>query len=747
MSRLRFIHFTTVLALVLSACTTSRSGQTTSRPADSPPAGRPPAAGNALRAASPSEVLIEAPVIRIGLLTDASALALKRAPAGYWVIPEGGGSFFLNRGMNLKGPQERVEESWAVQVGALSDERGARALASRIEEEAGAEALVVFDAERGLNRVLAGRFPNKEAADSFRDTLGKKGFGNGFFSVRRPADRPFGTVIRLTDDEGAVHSFNTRSVLVVPVGGAPVEVGGTRYRGGVRLRVNDRGALNVINEINLEDYLRGVVPREMGPEVFNQIEALEAQALAARTYAVRRMGDFAAEGYDLCATAACQVYGGLDAEHPLSDRAVAETRGAVITWNGEPIDALYTSTCGGETSDVSTMFPERSEPYLRSVRCVDLELAVLEGRQDSAVLSDGEARAIVFLSATGLRRAESSWSASDVAQAVTAAARLAGIPVPSSPLPRSVRRGDVLTYMGAALGFESAGRTLLLDEDARYLFPSAQNDPAHLTAAFLIKFGIVPAQFVDRSDLTDAMPRDELHAILESWLRVEGAIRDIPGKIAAIEGRRIEVETTNGGRVFDLAPGIPLIRSIADRHREYRQLPILFGDRTTVVTDRQDRVIALKLEANGEGASFDRTSNFASWVRSWAKRELVDSISARVPVSDLADLRVLDVDGAGRVKRLEVVAENDRRVVLEGIAIRWSLGLPDNLFTMQRSTDPDGSARFTFFGKGWGHGTGMCQVGAYGMAFRGFSADEIIHHYYSGVTIESPESERDPSSR
>ena len=84
---------------------------------------------------------------------------------------------------------------------------------------------------------------------------------------------------------------------------------------------------------------------------------------------------------------------------------------------------------------------------------------------------------------------------------------------------------------------------------------------------------------------------------------------------------------------------------------------------------------------------------------------------------------------------MEVTAEGGRTFVLRGLPVRWSLNVPDNLFVFEKSVDPDGVDRYTFFGKGWGHGIGMCQVGAYGMAFRGWKADQILKHYYTGVEI------------
>jgi len=83
----------------------------------------------------------------------------------------------------------------------------------------------------------------------------------------------------------------------------------------------------------LEEYLRGVVPNELNPTAFGQIEALKAQAVAARTYIQRNMGQYKKEGYDVCATDTCQVYLGAQTEDPLATQAVARARsGFSVNW-------------------------------------------------------------------------------------------------------------------------------------------------------------------------------------------------------------------------------------------------------------------------------------------------------------------------------------------------------------------------------------------------------------------------------
>ncbi|HXY41567.1 MAG TPA: SpoIID/LytB domain-containing protein, partial [Vicinamibacteria bacterium] len=137
-----------------------------------------------------------------------------------------------------------------------------------------------------------------------------------------------------------------------------VQVDSTAYRGLVEVRPAEGGALTVVNVVNLEEYLRGVVPNELAPQAFPQLEALKAQAVAARTYVLAHLGDYAGKGFDVCATAACQVYRGVPSEQPLSDRAVEETRGMVATWRGRPIHAFYTSTCGGHTEAGTAVFED-----------------------------------------------------------------------------------------------------------------------------------------------------------------------------------------------------------------------------------------------------------------------------------------------------------------------------------------------------------------------------------------------------
>jgi stage II sporulation protein D len=147
---------------------------------------------------------------------------------------------------------------------------------------------------------------------------------------------------------------------------ARVLIGGAQYRGVAEVMRNAAGTLAGINEVGMEEYLYGVVPRELGPTQYPEMEAQKAQAVAARTYAHASLGKHWNNGYDVLATVQDQVYGGVAAEQSISTSAVNATAGIVATYNGVMINALFYATSGGRTSNSEDVFAV-TEPYLRSV--------------------------------------------------------------------------------------------------------------------------------------------------------------------------------------------------------------------------------------------------------------------------------------------------------------------------------------------------------------------------------------------
>ncbi|HEX2202531.1 MAG TPA: SpoIID/LytB domain-containing protein, partial [Longimicrobium sp.] len=164
--------------------------------------------------------------------------------------------------------------------------------------------------------------------------------------------------------------------LALPLVVEPEEVGtlsarGGRYRGALLVQPGARGGLTLVNRLDMESYLLGVVPREIGRFDADIYEAIKAQAVAARTYAVVYLGRRSAQGFDVYATVEDQVYGGVAAENERVTRAVGETAGEILTWRGEPITAYYHSTCAGHTAAVDEVWNSPPVPYLVAVRDLD----------------------------------------------------------------------------------------------------------------------------------------------------------------------------------------------------------------------------------------------------------------------------------------------------------------------------------------------------------------------------------------
>ncbi|MCX7678089.1 MAG: SpoIID/LytB domain-containing protein [Spirochaetes bacterium] len=145
-----------------------------------------------------------------------------------------------------------------------------------------------------------------------------------------------------------------------------ITVNGKRYRGMISFH-NVAGTLYVINTLKLNEYLYGVVPVEMPAEW--PCEALKAQAIAARTFAFYHIAQQKNMLYDLDATTSFQVYMGFDVEKETSNRAVDDTRGIVLSYEGRPILSFFHSTCGGKTADDRYVWIGSDLPYLSAVRC------------------------------------------------------------------------------------------------------------------------------------------------------------------------------------------------------------------------------------------------------------------------------------------------------------------------------------------------------------------------------------------
>jgi len=145
-----------------------------------------------------------------------------------------------------------------------------------------------------------------------------------------------------------------------------LEYGNRHYRG--MFRIIPRGNnLRLINVVHMDDYLKGVVPPEIGKVGRLELEAVKAQAVAARTYAMSHLSQYPDEPYDMKADVSDQLYHGMEVEEDIISEAIDATRGYVLKYRDKLIHAYYHSTCGGWTDDIDEVWEKSSIPYLRAV--------------------------------------------------------------------------------------------------------------------------------------------------------------------------------------------------------------------------------------------------------------------------------------------------------------------------------------------------------------------------------------------
>lgn len=187
-----------------------------------------------------------------------------------------------------------------------------------------------------------------------------------------PAPLEWKGALKLLPREGGLRLSKLRvpsETRLVPADGAAIKVGADLHRGALILRLDPGQTVTVVEEVGMEQYLEGVLPFEMDPDW--PLEALKAQAVVARTFAYANMGKFRKDGFDLTADTRSQVYRGLTSVNDNVRRAVRETRGEVLGWNGQLLKVYYHACCGGRTENMAEAWggdPAATPKPLRGVR-------------------------------------------------------------------------------------------------------------------------------------------------------------------------------------------------------------------------------------------------------------------------------------------------------------------------------------------------------------------------------------------
>ena len=646
-------------------------------------------------------------------------------------------------------PAGGVGRIYRIQVGAFASAEAAERERDRMRTATGAAGVVRHDPDRGNWRVRLGESDSRSGLNGLLERLRAMGLRQ-LWIVEEAAVEVAGVDLRLVDSRWQSRSTGKTRLTVVPGPRSRIRINGKSYRGVVELRVTSFGTVRAINWIEIETYLLGVVPAELGPEVWPRLEALKAQAVAARTYAWRNKGQFLEEGYDLCATPRCQVYAGADAEHPLSDRAVRETAGQILVWDGRPIIALYTATCGGHTEDGKSIFPEHDEPYLKGVPCRAEEAAMASLRATISgrsipnlvdVTGQDVTRDWALLAAAGVlsARPPERLNASLLREWTRALARLSGLTPSTGPVPEIATLGDAAEMLLADLGWAPRAEllidtldlpALLRDSGVERLPESQQRALAYLASVERLqpfadgKLGA--AQAPDGARFLPALAHmgETYHAFGLRSATVAGmganSLRLFQSK------NEIRLPFADKPMLFARTSGVPVAVS---------RLEIWPGDRVRFRTNAEGKIDFLEIEPPVKGASDDRSAAVYNWSVRKTRRQLEATINQRISVGKVKDLQVIRRGVSGRIIELRVVGSKATETV-RGFSIRNLLDLREILAVIEIQRDGKGEIEAVVFaGKGWGHGVGMCQVGAYGMAVRGAGYREILAHYYRGAEL------------
>ena len=697
--------------------------------------------------------VIPNPVIRIGL-RSAPGETVVRSSSGMKVYEVGAGYELLGDDVEearIKGEKERLTEKFVLLMAQTKDRNEAEQLAAGLRERSGLNVSVEEASESGLGggfQVKIGDYLTRGDALSAISGLNAKGIKDIWIlreviSLEEPGSR--WVLIRNT-----LRPLGRDSVLYF-IPSHPeslLSFNGRRYRGIFVLRGGSRGAV-LINVLNLEDYLKGVVPGELSPDQFGEIEALKAQAVAARTYAIKNLGQYRALGYDLSDTPASQVYGGLDAERPLSSRAVDDTRGEVIRYKGNLINALYMSTCGGMTEDVENIFSGKPVAYLKGTECAiekRPEWTVPGGASLAPVLAAGRdiTAELAALMGRGILPYETE-------------APYYSAPCPLSEATDWTRKARALSEKGdfsyapgtGAFDFPALAGLLVSAFDLRghvenLMLPTevdfilrdleAVKPQDRRNLAYCVQMGIFPFLAAGPQGARRPPTRAEVAFALSRLLSghadpyQEGTFRSAPAG-------GLELARSDGPIALKASPRMFLLRNLDGTSSVAARLHLLGGEKVRWL-EAEGEVTLLEVFFPSASNLLDRASRFNRWEVRKSREELESSVNQHYPVGRLIDISVRRRGTSHRVVELEITG-TERQVLVRGLRIRTALGLRDILFEVDREYDADGHiSHFIFNGRGWGHGVGLCQVGAYGMAQSGARYQDILKKYYSGVRIE-----------
>lgn len=698
--------------------------------------------------------LIKNPIIRVGLgvnlgdveISSSSGMKIYEVKSNYKLIADD-----VKKAL-LRGHKEKLDEKFLIQVAQRENQEEADVLAHDLRNRFGGnqKVTVVRDHEAGIAgvwQIRIGDFISRGETLDFIKTLNQAGFRDTWIISEDITEdsRPLWILVKnemKTLDEDTVLYFipnNPQSVLSFK---------GRDYRGIFILQSSPKGVV-LVNLLHLEDYLMSVVPSELSPYVFREIEAHKAQAVAARTYAIKNMGLEDDLGFDLLDTPKHQFYQGINAEHPLSTRAVEETRGQVALYRGNLIDALYTSTCGGRTENSENVFEGPALPYLKSVECVygnQPEWTITTLTEHLPVYVNGQniARSIAILTSLDILKEKQDpvyymgsarWGEiHDWLQSARA--------VLKKDEPIVVPAGKQVTYLSyadtliQALDLSDRAANLVQDSEPDFILKGMAGVDAgrRKKLTFLIKENIYPPALVMQDAQKPLLRGEAVRFLARAVQRFDQLFHE--GQFMGMEDESLVLDNFSDEVTLPLARNAFLVQTQDGANMFIRKAYLLGGEDVRWI-EKDGRIRMLDILNSTPTNILDRSSSYHSWKVRRTAAQLEQRINAYFPVGKLVDIIPQKRGESHRVVDLLIKGESASALV-HGLRIRNVLGLRDTLFVVDREKDEQGHiTSFVFNGKGWGHGVGLCQVGAFGMAQSGAEYKDILKKYYTDIKIDT----------
>lgn len=768
------------------------------------------------------------PIVRIGLSTNARSVSI--TTSDYSLVsssPQEQPRTLATAKVTVSPRAYRppVIEKYRFEIPNITTREEADQIAKDAKEAVSETTSVMLDSKTNTFRVkIDETFDSIEEANAFKESLAEKGFEDAEMitdkitlpsteavllsqQVNSNSNTEVRSLIKPTvmsfpaSTENAVIDPNLKEIIVsggsekfssfkpiafgsVNERSTPIKINGKSYRGKVEVFVNSRGTLTVVNVVSMEDYLRGVVPNELG---LPELEAQKAQAVAARTYAWANLNGFESQGFDLLPTTRSQVYRGYSSENSNANKAIFETNGIVAMYQGKPINAMYTSTCGGRTENVENIY-DHDEPYLRGVECSIenryFDAFTIKTSRDPARIKDENKLPLVretsqlaisgftinasrfsdeWFEATPTNSELQSWFLSVSARLPRPTISMPTVQTNSLPLPTTsptplpspnptpfpipsfpsdAKPATVANYLGTILYGQGFADTLMSQADVDYQlsFDDGKDVPANARAntAILLRDGwlslysdatLRPNQPMTRAKILRLIYR---LAVKKNWLSTlqTGTTK------SSVDGKLI-VKSGKSEKQLTLKPDVYLFRQFGDSFYQVKETALVGGESVSYQTNSLGEVTYLEVKPTTQATVPDRVSSFSLWNTNLSASAVQSRLARYVKgLGSVLDMRISKTGVSRRAIELEIVASNGVFKLNRG-KIRSALKLKEQLFVMNKKYDANGRVTgYNFTGRGWGHGIGMCQYGAYGLAKMGVKYDKILKHYYSGIDLK-----------